>query len=368
MIDPNDRAERDADLLDGAYTPAVARLSATLDKAYAATPPPHLDAVMLRALHERGAVPRRPASRRWYRRPAVVLGLALLGVALLAGAVFATSLIEQAFELNQGAADVYTLSSPINLSQSVCGYSMTVQRAYADANNVIVAYTLTAPLGRTFIASYTGDPTLDTAQGAALPQVTGADVGGWQGGGDAHIVDFDASAIAGAPTQLRLRLTPPTIRMLEKWDGTEPAAQSCETTEPVPASWVIPAPWQTADRSKMRLVSVKGLAPIDFTAPFSVGRRLDLRQTVETGGHALTLERVVATASATRLYLRGESPGDLTTIDLTVDGHTIAEHLGWSQGGLSVHGFDPIDAAYKEATATVQAQQGGLWTFHFTLP
>lgn len=313
MIDLNDRAERDADLLDDAYTPAMARLSATLDKAYAGTPPPHLDAAMLRALHERTAAPRRLAPRRWQRRPVGILGLALLGVALLAGAVFAISQIEQAFELDQGATDVFRLSTPVNLSTSGGDYTLTVQRAYADANNVIAAYTLTAKGGGS--AGF-NDPLLTDARGVSLPLIT--DVGG----GAVRMADYNADRLKRPNGEIHLRLIPP----------------------------------------------VKGLAPLSFAVPFTAGRQVEPHQAVTVGGKTLTLERVIATASATRLYLSGPLAAATTTVDLRVDGHAIAEHLGWSSAGKSVHGFDPIDPAYKEAIATVHAWQGGPWTFHFTLP
>lgn len=313
MIDLNDRAERDADLLDDAYTPDMARLSAALDKAYAGTPPPHLDAVMLRALHERATAPRWPAPRRWQRWPVVVLGLTLLGAALLAGAVFAVSLIEHAFELNQGAIDVFSFSTPVNLSTSGGGYTLTVQRAYADANNVIVAYTLTTKAGGR--ADF-NNPLLTDARGVSLPLIT--DVGG----GAVRLADYNADRIKSPSGKIRLHLVAP----------------------------------------------IKGLAPLSFAVPSTAGRQVEPHQAVTVKGKTLTLERVVATASAMRLYLSGPLAAATTTVDLRVDGHAITEHLGWSSAGKSVHGFDPIDPAYKDATATVHAWQGGPWTFHFTLP
>jgi len=46
----------------------------------------------------------------------------------------------------------------VNLPQSTCGFTMTIQRVYADANRVVVGYTITGPTNRSFINAFYGGP------------------------------------------------------------------------------------------------------------------------------------------------------------------------------------------------------------------
>src|SRR5436305_12893922 len=203
--------ERYPDLLGHGDDPELARLVADLDSAYtASTPPPHLRASLQRALHERTPALHdrrlaRPAPR-WFarrsRRVAIVVAL-VAAIALVGSAVADPTLVDQALSMWAGTAQVATqhLGEDVNLSQSACGFTMTISRVYADANRIIVGYTLTGPAGRRF-NNINATPTLADAQGHTLPGLEGAGTG-VMGSQSGNYMAFDAGSVAASAGTLQ---------------------------------------------------------------------------------------------------------------------------------------------------------------------
>lgn len=361
-----DRAERDA---------AGRRLRA----AGAALRPDPAFARQLEDRLLRDPTPVTPPPRRW-RLPALAprrLGVAATG--LLAALVLAAAaapvlmpLLDQVFARNARTqrVDGRQLGRDLNLSQTANGFTVTVGRVYADANEITIGYTVTGPPGRDYVniavrdAAEHGAPTLIDARGQRLKVAPSQVETRVQGEQQAGLMHYETAEIAGAPAALALQWTVGALRVTER---SNPAG-----------AYYIPGPFV-----------------FDFTVPFELGRTLELNQSVEVGGTTVTLERVVATPVSTRVYLRGAGPN--AQVELTVDGttHALQEPGGppdWAPDSTWYYllpeplldkrgdwtlvvrtrtpapartvpgGAErPLDRGGPERTTL----QGGPWTFHF---
>lgn len=215
------------------------------------------------------------------RRLALIAAL-LVFVLLLSGFAYAT--------INLGVLGNLLYSEPasqqlllanqfttLNQSRTVDGYRVTLDKAYADANRVILGFIVTYPTGinrqtwdTSFIASDSDAIKLKTPQGQVLPLLgnqESLDTGNPKAGKEGVALAFDGAGIAGSPAQISLDLS---------------LGVTCNTGTP--------------PRCQQTLT-------YDFTLPFHPGRSINLHQVVSANGHALALERVVVTPSETRLYI-----------------------------------------------------------------
>lgn len=207
----------------------------------------------------------------------------------------------------------------LNQSRMVDGYRVTLDKAYADANRVILGFIVIYPTGidrqiwnTSFIASNYDAVKLKTPQGQVLPVLgdQGAlDTGNPKAGQEADALAFDGAGIAGRPAQISLDLNLGVACNA----GTPPKCQQTLT--------------------------------YDFTLPFHPGRSINLHQVVSANGHALALERVVVTPSETRLYIHWQKD-DLQPLPFMRTG-----------SGLSV------PASYTQTLYDLQLSVGGQ-TYH----
>jgi hypothetical protein len=173
--------------------------------------------------------------------------------------------------------------TPLQQSQTIDGYKITLDKAYADANRIILGIIVTDPHG---IKQPSGDSTflsnldaitLKTQQGQILSLMgtQGAvDTSNPQAGKEGLAIAFNGADIQGNPARLPLNLT----------IGVE-----CNSAaQPI---------------CKHTLV-------YRFALPFHAGHIIHLHQTVTANGHTLTLEQVVVTPSETRLFIHWQK-GDL---------------------------------------------------------
>jgi hypothetical protein len=342
-------AERYPDLLGGRDDPAMTRLVADLDRACAATVAPQaarLDAAMTAALHERRVTTYRAVSLT--RRRARLLSRRALLVAagaVVAGAAIGTvsagsPLVDRLFGLfTNGTQQAAWLErgADLHLAQSACGQTMALQHAYADANRIVVGYTLRGE----------GTPAnlrLSDADGMTYPPLD-AGASAPEAGTTGNVATFDASRIAGRPAQVALRLTA---------SGPAPCPQGFD---------------------------------FQFAVPFVGGQTLDLHQTLVSQGVAVTLDRIVVSPLETRVYVQtvGKPVNSPYLADLTVDGHSLESGFnGWGSpiGPVvsDVFSFRSIPAEQGAATLTISWPNGvvtaatgqhptsGPWVFHVTLP
>lgn len=288
---------------------------------------------------------------------------AVLLVMLLAAATYAgVPIAQRAFYVDAGTRQILNqdLGTRLDLSQTEAGYTVTVTRAYADANRVVVGYTVQGPNNQPLAdldrLSYL-QSTLTDASGKALDPLGGGAVA--QGG--SVLDNFDASSIQGRPNHLSLQLSIPLLHALAE-DG-----------QPVPAN---------SESFTFR-----------FTVPFLPGRIAAPNETVTAGGQSVTLERVVVSPSETRLYLRGlGGTGILPQLVVAGWDSQKVSPVGWAAGqaigvsggvweandGLIVCDFpSPLmdkqgewSLLLKAGPPTADGRQvrGGPWVFHFTVP
>lgn len=353
------------DLLDEQADAETQALIQQLDAVYTApSVPAHL--TLERALEGRAAQPERahPARQgrlqplaRWFLAPrplpqrlgSIALAL-LLALLLTIGSTYAVgTILDRVLHMEPGTQQIalQNLYQPINQSQTIQGFTITVAEGYADANRVIVTYTVKKPVGHIYNHA-TPLGTLATQDGLVLPDY-GGDGYGNRTGDDAYASFFDAAGISGNPQELHLRLNVQGLDVAQQ-DGND--ATLC--------TYQIP-----------------GSLSFDFSLAFHPGRIANVHQTVTIGGTAVTLERVVVTLSETRVYLRGIDDRSLVA-RLSVGGwdseHGPVGPIGLMGGKSGASGDQAIiyfsASLYdKHGEWTLAVTAGGnTGTFHFVVP
>lgn len=309
---------------------ATQRVVEDLDTLYAASaPPPHLQRALDDAIYQRLAarqsLPASASSRwrtldEWRKRRRVIFAAALVAALIVGGGAYAaSSLVDQML-----APVVVQHGQNLALTQSGCGFTMTVTRAYADATRIIIGYTISGPSGRTFVPGSSfldapAPPTLTDSQGRQLLMAI-SPAGLVEGTTEAQVLEFDAGAIAGTTSQpIPLHLSVPYLVMTEQTTSATADTPPCESHE------------QGASTSQpgTRLDIVKGPFNFDLSVPPSSDMRVaNVQQTADADGEQVTLERVVVTPTDTQVFLRrGATIGkDVLRPQLTIgsDGGTAA--------------------------------------------
>ena len=196
------------------------------------------------------------------------------------------------------------------ITRQACGFTITLQRVYADINQVVIAYIVTGPSGRSFIGALGANPTsatsprVSTTQGLTLLYLKGAVYTDPILHKDGAIIAFDAAKVQTTSRQLTIRLTFPVLTTVEQWEGTPPRPTPCETARPfrpreAPPGW---------DYKRMRWLTVRGPFMFDVAMPFAPGHTVAFHRLAHVGRTTLALERLAVSATETRLYIRGIPP------------------------------------------------------------
>ncbi len=266
----------------------------------------------------------------------------------------------------------------IGLAQTTSGITVKVDRAYADANRVIVAYTVQVPQGfANSTSGVDGKASLTDASGHTLPFIDATGLAGSSPHVNAGLLTFDAESLPGGTATDTFLLSFPQV-----------------STNPIMGG----APL------------VAGAFSFKFDLAVARGREITLAKTVVTHGVPVTLERVVITPSETRLYLvfpasSGIKPADWNanahlsgsgwdsrqvqlpidrTVLMTTGAYFInshSEHVTTFSGDFrgrkgewtvtvdSLWGVDTTAAsAGTHGSEPKQAREAGPWTFKFVLP
>lgn len=288
-----------------------------------------------------------PMYRQPYRASRIAIIAALLAIVVLTGSVFAYALeplLSRVFNMESGSQKVLqdNLFQPIGQSQTINGFTVTLERAYADANRVIIGYTIVKPKGHIYNSTMLSDTSLTTEQGITLRPIDGYGYGN-RAGPDATAPSFDASIIQGTPKELHLRFEATGIDVAEQ------------------------------NGPSIKFFQVKSLLAFNFTVVFHAGRVANLHLITTTGGTTETLERVVVTLSEVRVYARGNgtigelSVSTMSPVSMTTSWQT-NDHLTAMSFLTSL--FDK----YGEWTVHISVDQsvpstgGGPWIFHFVVP
>jgi hypothetical protein len=227
------------------------------------------------AARRQSGVRHRPVRGKLVRSRIAIVALLVAVVALASGTVYAgITLLESQTQTDAGAAAVYrqNLGVVLNLSQSRDGVRFTLVRGYADINRVMITYQVLATRPRTLFdgfATSTGEPSVADSPRQVLNGYDASFQTDARTGESVGIVVYDASMATVDATQLSLRVAIPELRM-QSQSGT----------------------------------TFVGPFAFDFTVPVSTGQTIKLGRTISVRGVGVTFDRVVATPSETRIYLK----------------------------------------------------------------
>jgi hypothetical protein len=258
------------------------------------------------------------------------------------------------------------LAQELDLSQTVDGVTVKLERAYADSNVILLGYTVSGPKSR----YYTDFGGLSTADGQEISAMMGMGtvpgsslvMGSWPESQRAAIIAaFDASTIKGTPAEICLRLE-------------------------------ISATDTAISRENQAYV---GPFIFDFTLPFHAGTVVDVNQTVEASDIPITLERVIISSWATQAIFSFNPPYDnVKTRPLIVasvepaGGDIVNSGLGktkeeasaeYFNGDLTAHSgewtvtvkelvFPPESPTPGTHPASDTKRLAGPWVFRFQVP
>jgi len=386
------------DLLDEHAAPDQRRIVSAMD-ALATTyaPPADVRASLVKALRDRaasGTVSTKAGRASWLRtrsRRSVLLVAAMIA-AVLAGTAAATGvspLTDQAlapypnvYETGIGQIVTKDLGVHLSISRSVCGFTMQVTRAYANTHEVVVAYTLSGPSGRSWNPFFfSASTTMRDAQGDVLPFAGGASTGS-SALATSTVANGDYTAYAMShldplPKILTLRLTVQAVRGVERLGTASPVRRSCEAYFKASSA----GPTSPYGAGPTRWVQAHGAAIMTFSVPIDRRTRaIPVHRAVTAAGVTLTLDRADVTPIGTQFSLQGAGAGSFDgKLSLGVVGHR--KTTQWECYSNASHGTISCDAPLYDyhgpVTLTLRAVHwvtgkptlpGGPWTFHFTMP
>lgn len=294
-----------------------------------------------------------PTTRLGWTALALVLCLAVGTVAYAA-----LPLLNRVFQMDAGLrqVDQADLVQQLHLSQTVDGVTVTLERAYADANRIVVGYTIKAPNGQRYEARRL---TLTDAAGTVFHETVGFGVSGASDileaapppGEKVNVVSFDAAPVEGAPAALDLRLE------MELEERALPPGASA--SPPTPGGLPAEAPMRV-EVQPLPVGRIIGPFTFDFRTPFIPGRVIEMNQTVEDAGVAVRLERLVVTPSETRATICFTAPdgGRRQWVPiLTLE----AGNEQYAGGIVSKTFYEGGEGCYQGSFLASLHDQGGAW-------
>jgi len=289
MRNKSDYAGKYGDLLETASDQQLLRAISDLDAAYKQPAlPTHMSWSSVQARHAfsthqlqkpREAFALRLLGRRRKRWSAsMALGLAVVVIALSAFTyVSILPLLGQLFNAHSAIGGLLQKQQFTELHQSktLDGLTIKLEAAYADANQIIIGYTL-SPV-QTPDQLGTGKETLQTSDGRTLASYGG--VSSYTVGGNANAIApfaniYDAGSITGNPQNVTLHT------VFDVGTGGNP-------------------------KLGLKPFHKLGTLAFDFTIPFHPGKMLEPHQSLTVHGQTVTLQKVIITPSETRVYVSG---------------------------------------------------------------
>ena len=367
---------------DELFDPALEPYAKRLEKIYTGSVlPANLTWHDLRTRHAQASFPgRRVTALHWvgvlpmHRMPKrVALIMAALALVIIAtGFAYATGLFSPLLthDLQSYAGTNSVLANKefvrINQSKTIDGFTLTLEAAYADANNVVLGYSIKMP------AEFKNDghwwafgiDSLRTTSGLVLPGLSSVGVRA-----GTNVISYDAGVIQGGPATLHLH-----TEITFGCDSSRDANGQVNTCS-----------------QKASHISKDLSWAFDFSVPFHQGRVIYVHQSATDHGVTATLDRVVLTDSGTRVYLSGPPYGqhgqiyDSYFATLSIDHQSYGMYID-NQGSspesffiifddvlLSKHGWWVLDVQQSVMSFSSQGQpphmsEGGHWVIHFQVP
>ncbi len=314
----------------------------------------------------------------WWRRlvPRTRLAWALAPLAVLllvAGVAYASSsVIRERFASLFPQVEQSGLAQVLNLSQTVDGVTVRIERAYADSNAAMVGYTISGPpttatgpgaryFGKSGGLVVEGGPVLPVLFESGTVPGSKDVLGDWNPADRLAVVAvFDTSAIQGTPSELSVKLT---VRVFD--------SVPIPDTQPVQRTYTF-----------------------DFKVKFHPAKVVTIDQTVHASVVPVSVDQAVIGLWATRIRFHFDPPFDgpywpaplvsLTTPDGTVTecamsnasdmyffGDFTSQEGEWTfnidemviRGDLPP-GVEVPESAYQNG----QIRLHGPWPLHFTVP
>lgn len=267
---------------------------------------------------------------------------------LLADCVFNSS----SFTLRQLAG--VGLVQHLATTQTVNGFTLTLWRAYADADEIAIGYTIT-PSGTSANLHGLAPKEIvlsddDEQRYKLLEELSGGTdaCSGMpcQGRSIAYVAIFDAVGLAPGTSEQAFRITIPSI------------SGSSIASDPQPSN-----------HEEQQLVI--GPWTLDFVLPAIPAKVVEVQQSATDNGITLKLERVAITPSGIKLYIRGIDPLSKQSLPLPtiskVGQSTASPPLGHQASWLNEHiriqaNADGLPTYWIPGT---QYRQDGDWTITF---
>jgi hypothetical protein len=272
-----------------------------------------------------------------------------LVVLLLGGAVYgASSLLGELFQRHAPQLEEAGLAQELELNQTINGITVSLERAYADSNVVLVGFTVNGPDPR-YQAEISG---LSTADGQNLSGIIGVGTGSKEIMGNlnssATIYTFDASTLKDVYSELNL--------ILEVNVADLPMVGESKT--------------------------LAGPFRFEFDVPFHAGKSIDICQTVEAEGVPVTLEQVTISHWGVSAVLRNPDGKEYAAIvSLTLPNrdqvnaslvrHTETSIVNYSRGDFTEQSGEwtlTVSELVLDSPDTPQQRLVGPWVFSFDVP
>jgi hypothetical protein len=295
-------------------------LERDLRRALAWEPSPAALTRMDRQVAARVAIPgaqlEQPTTRTLPRRRVLILAFAAL---LLMGAAAAATLLQQAVSLDPRWRTAVDLAERLHLSQTIDGYTVRLERAYADPNELVLVTSLAGP-SNSFVASSQLD--VVDAQGRTYLAITDANATESTTGSGASVHAFQVPPGVSGPLDLTVTVEPLKSEPLH--DLSSPPAWFSLPTEVWPAKEPgLVGPW--VFHLNLPLRSAVFLTP---------------NQTVTAAQVPITLRQVTITPTSIRVRLDPDlsapavADGSKWTVDAVIQQGSAAAHdLAWTPAG-----------------------------------
>lgn len=281
---------------------------------------------------------------------AAMVMLTLLIVATTASAATGGGPLQGLFDI-LGIRPITAQFSDYHQSKSIDGYTITINRAYADTNRVLIQFTIKVPAGNNTNTKFAiGESKLITDQGINLQAMEGAAT--FLEGLDNNMLSFDAHSIQGTPGELHLHLAVPYGSQLSTGAFHSAGSLKFDFTVPFHPGKVV---------SVNQTVVAAG-TPKTVQITTKVQGKL-VKSSIKTlNGQAVTLQNVIITPSEVRVKIKGlafstifgAGQGADINFALTVTGKTYTPAM-WGE----IPGTDICQISYFD---TPLSNKTGVWT------
>lgn len=323
------------------------------------TVPAQLGAILATSLEHREPPPSAAIqSARWHvssipSRLALIAASLVVAVILIGATPEAIDILQRAFDLEPATHRMteLNLGTAVDMSSTVNGFTVRVERVYADANMVVIGYTMSGPDGREFNNFHPFDfeassnPTLIDAKGVELlhgPIAWGAGVQDGRGG---YVEVYDASTVWDGGPDLSVIWQVSAITAIEMQEQGADISSSAE---------------RTCD-GEVCFLTVDGPFSFDLKIPLADSRVVQPHQELSAGDHNVILERVSTTPTNTQVDLRGAGPAARVEIVTSSATHSLLPPQ-------VVPSSSTINDVWKYTLPESLLNEGSQWTVIVWMP